>query len=101
MSSFIRNLQRKIKRNHPDYEPAPQPTIIEGDGYQTLRSTKGWIRISNRRLAAQFKMAHMLDHVLAPRSKTPPREYRKPMPVPPGRETWQQRRAARRGYVPA
>lgn len=92
MSSFPRRLQRKIQRAHPDYEPKPQVTVVRPDGYKTLRVTRGWIFISNRRLEAQRRMAHMLNHVIMPRRKKAPKIWRKPAPVPPSTETRQQRR---------
>lgn len=88
-------------RAHPDYEPKPQITRINDDGsYDTLNPTQGWVHMTARRLAAQMKMAKMLDHVPMPRRYQAPKLYRKPAPVPPSTETRQQRRAAARGYQP-
>ena len=60
MSSFLRNIQRRIVRSREGYEAAPQPTIITETGYRTLHPTKGWRVVSNRRIAAQQQMARLL-----------------------------------------
>lgn len=60
MSSYPRRLQRKALRNRTDYQPKSQPTRIHSDGYSTLTPTKGWRWVSNRRLAAQRRMAALL-----------------------------------------
>ncbi|AOR76530.1 hypothetical protein [Novosphingobium resinovorum] len=101
MSSFPRTLQRRRARAHPDYEPKPQVTVpFEDGGYATLHPTKGWIVMSGARLAAQMKIATILDRFPMPRRRKMPRLYRVPAPVPAGTETRQQRRAALRGYRP-
>lgn len=91
-------MQRRALRQRADYEPTPQPTIVKKDGYKTLRPTKGWVWMSNARLAAQQAMSRMLDHVLPDRRKKPPKVWRKLAPPAPATETRQQRRAkARQG----
>ena len=84
MSSFIRNIQRKIVRTQPDYESSPQPTVAHDDGsYVTLRATRGWIRMSARRLAAQMQMAHLLNPRFIPAAeKREPRDYRGRLSAP-------------------
>lgn len=62
MSSYLRNMQRKFRRNNPDPEAEPRAQPIRNvsvDGYETLRPTKGWIKITTRRLIAQHKMRQM------------------------------------------
>lgn len=100
MSSFIRRIQRKVLRSAPDYEPHPQPTQVFKDGsYRTL-GRKGWRFFSARRLAAQRKMATMLDHVPAIRMRKTPKVWRKPAPPAPSTVTRQQIRYARRKGLP-
>lgn len=60
MSSLLRRMQRKVLRSKPDYQSKPQITRVEDDAYWTLRPTKGWVRISYRRLNAQRAMAFLL-----------------------------------------
>ncbi|MDR7061990.1 MULTISPECIES: hypothetical protein [unclassified Sphingopyxis] len=96
MSSFTRRIQRKVIRSAPDYEPRPQPTKVFADGsYRTL-GRRGWTFISAKRLAAQRKMAAMLDHVLPVRMRKPAKLWRKPAPPAPSTVTRQQIRYARR-----
>ena len=95
MSSFTRRLQRRILRSSPDYEPAPQPTIIRKDGsYKTLRPTRGWLEMSALRVLMQFKLADILTGSIAtPKPAKQSKLWRKPMAVPEGTITRQQRRA--------
>lgn len=37
-----------------------QPTIVGPTYYRVLHPTKGWRRVSNKRVAAQTRMAHLL-----------------------------------------
>lgn len=99
MSNFVRRMQRKSLRMKSDYEAPAQPTVVTEAGYFTLRPTKGWVRISNRRLAAQRVMAGMLDHHIPERSKKAPKVWRQPAPCPAGIETRQQRRHSARHPV--
>lgn len=97
MSSGIRNMQRKVLRASPDYEPAPQPMIeLPDGGYMTLRPTKGWITISGARLWAQGVIAELRSRKLPTRPKKAPKLYRKPAAVPPAVDTRQRRRALAR-----
>lgn len=83
MSSLIRRQQRKAARVKAGYEAKPQPVSIERDGgYVTIRYTKGYRRVSGRRVRAQLAMASMLDHgrVFRPATKRPKNDnqaYRK------------------------
>lgn len=61
MSSFPRRLQRKRLRQSADYAPKAQLTIVHKDGgYSTLHPTKGWVRVSGKRVAARLRMAQLL-----------------------------------------
>ncbi len=106
MSSYIRNIQRRILRANPAYEPAKQITEVREDGsYRTLRFTKGWLEVAAITVLAQMKMANILSSRYMPlvrKGKTQkPYAATMPKPVPQGTETRQQRRAAARGYVGA
>jgi hypothetical protein len=60
MSSLVRRQQRKIKREAGTFENAPSVYRNAGpNGYEVLRSTKGWLRISAARLRAQFRLREM------------------------------------------
>lgn len=51
MSSLVRRMQRKWKRALAEYEPNPQPTVhTEDGGYITLHPTKGWQKVSGKRV---------------------------------------------------
>lgn len=98
MSSYLRNLQRKIARNRASYEPKEQPVRHYKDGsYSTLRPTRGWLRVSLRRVWAMSRVAQLLDHVLPERSKKPRKVYHQSRPCPPSVDSRQQRRARERG----
>lgn len=60
MSSLLRTLQRKRQRRNGTFEAAPQPTEADESGYVTLRPTKGWMRMTAKRLVAQRRMAYLL-----------------------------------------
>lgn len=97
MSSLVRRIQRRVLRKRSDYEPAPQAVETFKDGsYSTLRPTKGWAHFSARRLAAQRRMAQMLDHFIPERIRKPAKLWRKPAPPAPSTETRQQRRHKQR-----
>jgi hypothetical protein len=97
MSSYLRTIQRRAARKASNYEAPPQPTRTFVDGsYETLRPTKGWLRLSIARLWAQQRLAQMLDHVLPERTRKPRKVWREPGPDVPYAETRQQRRARER-----
>lgn len=51
MSSLIRRIERKVARLNGGYEKKPQPTVLLPDGgYKTLHPTKGWMKVSGKRL---------------------------------------------------
>lgn len=61
MSSISRHIKRaKCKRNGIDWPERTQPTKVREDHYLVLNPTKGWKRVSVKRLAAQQRMAEML-----------------------------------------
>lgn len=60
MSSFLRNLQRRVKRNAPDHEPPEQYIEAISGGYRTLHPTKGWRRVSAKRYHADRALGHLL-----------------------------------------
>ena len=63
MSSFLRNIQRKMAKKGGHYERKQQLYREHGpddDGYDYCHRTRGWRRVSALRLAAQAKMAHLL-----------------------------------------
>lgn len=63
MSSYLRRLERKFKREQPGYEsPAQQYRAMPDGGYAVLHPTKGWRSVSPRRLRAQKRMAELLGH---------------------------------------
>lgn len=71
MSSFTRRLQRKHlragtfttdedgKQVHVKHEPRPQFTETRGDGYLTVRYTRGPRLVSGKRLRAQGRLAEI------------------------------------------
>lgn len=61
MSSAIRKIQRRAARLSGDLGTRPQPTIVNADHYLTLHPTKGWRRVSNKRVAAQMAMAGIYE----------------------------------------
>jgi hypothetical protein len=63
MSSMLRNLQRKIERRSPDRARVEQPyrQHADGTGYDVYHPTRGWRRISAKRVAAQARMASLLS----------------------------------------
>ena len=70
MSSFLRTIQKRAQRRNlnkaqiAELKAAKtQQTRITEAGYHTLRPTKGWIFISTKRLAAQYRMAQILGNV--------------------------------------
>ena len=108
MSSFVRNLQRKRNRAKPEYVARDQVTVdLPDGGYMTLHPTKGWMKVSAKRLRGQFLMGEFQDAAMrtaaaiASRPKRAARNYSTVKPVPEGRVTRQQTRAALRGYVHA
>jgi len=55
MSSLVRRWQRKRLRALPDYEAAPQQyRPLRDGGYMVLHATKGWRRVSGKRVRAGF-----------------------------------------------
>jgi hypothetical protein len=60
VSGFARNLQRKWARTAGSYDAPTTPyrTLPDG-GYEVLRPTKGWLRVSGKRRRAQGRMARM------------------------------------------
>jgi hypothetical protein len=62
VSSLLRRLQRARQRRNGTFEAPPQPyfTLRDG-GYCTLRPTKGWIRISGKRVRAQYRMQRLFS----------------------------------------
>lgn len=64
MTSIARRLTRAaIHKRGGKPETKPQVTIVTDTGYMTLRPTKGWFSMSNRRVAAQTVVAAILDRV--------------------------------------
>lgn len=62
MTSIARKMIRAAKRRtgtKPDKD-RPWTTDIRDDHYVVLHPTRGWRRISNRRVEAQRRMAHLL-----------------------------------------
>lgn len=55
MTSITRQISRRIaRRNGVPYKINPQPTVMTPDGgYRTLRPTKGWLKVSGKRLKGQ------------------------------------------------
>lgn len=51
----------------------PQPTKIEDSYYLVLHPTRGWKRVSDKRLFAQQKMARLLDNIVPRRANRAPR----------------------------
>lgn len=56
--------RRKQARIAAEKVGAPQPVRVFDGGYEVLRPTKGWLRVSARRLEAQRRMAAMLTSAL-------------------------------------
>lgn len=100
MSSFTRRIQRKVIRSAPDYQPRPQFTRVFDDGSYLTLGRRGWSFISAKRLAAQRKMAQILDHVPGIRMRKKPKLWRKSAPPAPSTVTRQQIRYARRKGLP-
>lgn len=51
MPSLVRRMQRKTARLNGTYEKKPQPVVNLSDGgYRTLHPTKGWIKVSGKRV---------------------------------------------------
>lgn len=65
MSSALRRMQRRALRKRPDYEPRPQVTQDKGEGYRTLRPTKGWLDVSPLRLLGMKRMAELAGSAVA------------------------------------
>lgn len=60
MTSFVSRIRRRKIRSHPDYErPAQQYRYNPDGGYSVLHPTKGWRRVSGKRLVAQAKMIRL------------------------------------------
>ena len=54
------NIARQIARKAGWRSEEPQPTIfLEDGGYKTLHPTKGWRKVSGKRVKAQLKLATM------------------------------------------
>lgn len=57
MSSLPRRIARKRKRLTGDWPARERPFRSEGEGgYSTLHPTKGWMRVSAKRLFAQNRL---------------------------------------------
>ena len=61
MSSLTRRMQRNYRRRNGTWEsPDRLAFAIEDGGYLVLLPTKGWMRMTGKRLRAQQRMAEML-----------------------------------------
>lgn len=61
MSGLSRKMRRAARRkNGHSWPSSEQRTIVRDDHYMTLHPTRGWKRISNKRVEAQHRMAQML-----------------------------------------
>jgi hypothetical protein len=53
VSSLTRRIIRNRLRKLEDYKPSPQPlTSLSDGGYKTLHPTKGWVKVSGKRVRA-------------------------------------------------
>lgn len=60
MTSFTSRIRRRKIRSHSDYEKSAQEYRDNPDGgYSVLHPTKGWRRVSGKRLVAQAKMLRL------------------------------------------
>ena len=51
MPSLTRRMQRKTARLNGNYEGTPQPVVkLRDGGYRTLHPTKGWLKVSGKRV---------------------------------------------------
>jgi hypothetical protein len=52
---------RRNKHNDPDYQPPAQKFRFhaDGEGYDVYHPTKGWLRVSGKRVRAQSLMARL------------------------------------------
>lgn len=56
MSSLVRRIQRKFARDNGLYKGKPQPVVnLPDGGYKTLHPTKGWMKVSGKRVRAISK----------------------------------------------
>lgn len=70
MTSLSRKLRRaNARKNGIDWIPKARPYRLEkrGNAYSFLRPTKGWKRISDKRLRAQARLRGMAEFVAARR----------------------------------
>ncbi len=51
-----------VRKNGIEWPSRPQPTKVREDHYKTLHPTRGWKRVSNKRIEAQHRMAVLLDN---------------------------------------
>ena len=63
MSSLLRRQQKRILKKIGKWEVRPRPFRIHkgSDGYDVLRPTKGWLRVSGARLRAQARLRHIAE----------------------------------------
>jgi hypothetical protein len=112
MSSFIRRLQRKAKRNVGSFENAPEivrdPKLRpRAPGYEVCHRTKGFKRVGQLRVLAQNQLRHIAEVIELRRGPIRPRSPKgrnarfeadlaaaNAKTYEPYRETRQQRRAA-------
>jgi hypothetical protein len=61
MTSFTSRLARRFKRSQPDYQsPEQQYRLhVDGEGYDVYHPTKGWRRVSGKRVRAQGLMMRL------------------------------------------
>lgn len=64
MSSYLRRIQRRAEKAHPDYEAKPDQVRVHEDGsFDRLHPTKGWKHTSARRSEAQNRIAMLTDTI--------------------------------------
>lgn len=64
MSSLTRRIEKRILKKQDRWKGSEQPVRHRRDGgYSTLRPTKGWLIVSAKRLAAQFKLNQMREQI--------------------------------------